>query len=186
MTNHQQIHQSTGCEWYTPAPYIEAARACMGTIDLDPASNEIANQTVKATHYLTQQQNGLLYKWRGNVWLNPPYGVLGRVSNQALWSQTLIRQFAKGYTARAVLLVNAQTGEKWFKPLWEYHICFTYRRIKFIDQFGIENPQPTHSNAFIGLGIDFQSFRDNFKQFGECVPSRKLRDHLMSLGYWSL
>ena len=40
-------------EWYTPAWIINAARRVLGTIDLDPASSAIANQTVQATNYYT-------------------------------------------------------------------------------------------------------------------------------------
>jgi hypothetical protein len=37
--------------WYTPGQYTDAARAFMGGITLDPASDKIANRTIKATNY---------------------------------------------------------------------------------------------------------------------------------------
>ena len=49
-------------EWYTPSRYIESARRVMGSIDLDPASCEKANRTVKAGTYYTVEDNGLLYE----------------------------------------------------------------------------------------------------------------------------
>jgi hypothetical protein len=41
--------QGTGeFEWYTPERYLDLAREVLGTIDLDPASSEIAQETVRA------------------------------------------------------------------------------------------------------------------------------------------
>ena len=60
-------------EWYTPPQFIESARLVMGSIDTDPASNPIANATVKATRFFTKDEDGLKQKWEGNVWMNPPY-----------------------------------------------------------------------------------------------------------------
>ena len=52
-------------EWYTPAAYIEAARAVMESIDVDPASSHVANQIVKATTYYTAEDDGRLRHWQG-------------------------------------------------------------------------------------------------------------------------
>ena len=61
-------------EFYTPPHIIEVARACMGGIDLDPASCAMANETVRATAFYGVKDDGLKRPWFGRVWLNPPYG----------------------------------------------------------------------------------------------------------------
>jgi hypothetical protein len=60
-------------EWYTPAKYIETARRVLGQIDLDPASSEMAQRTVRADRYFSERDDGLSQQWQGRVWLNPPY-----------------------------------------------------------------------------------------------------------------
>ena len=64
-------------EFYTPPHIIEIARACMGGIDLDPASCALANETVCATTFYSLKQDGLKQPWFGKIWLNPPYAKFG-------------------------------------------------------------------------------------------------------------
>lgn len=61
-------------ECYSPDWAVEWARAAMGGIDLDPASCEEAQRTVRADHYYTAEDDGLTREWFGRVWLNPPWG----------------------------------------------------------------------------------------------------------------
>lgn len=88
--NHQNINADSGDdEYYTSTIIIEAARATMGSIDLDPASSDKANRTVKADNYWTKDGDALsFHTWRyfnmdredfdmrraGNVWMNHPFG----------------------------------------------------------------------------------------------------------------
>lgn len=164
--SHRLINQSTNNEWYTPAQYIEAARAVMGGIDLDPASCEYANRTVQATTIYTIDDNGLSRDWLGNVWMNPPYGYHeGNRSNQAVWTERLIAEYKSGNVEQAVCLVNAVPGNAWFAPLWEFPICFPDHRIRFYNE-DTEAGQPTHSNALVYLGSNMAEFVREFSQFG--------------------
>jgi len=54
-------------EFYTPSHIIELVRASMGGIDLDPASCELANETVGARRFYDIKQDGLKRPWFGNI-----------------------------------------------------------------------------------------------------------------------
>ena len=60
-------------EHYTPKRFTDSARLVMGSIDLDPASNEIANSWIGAALIFTIEKQGLNEDWSGNVWMNPLY-----------------------------------------------------------------------------------------------------------------
>lgn len=155
-------------EWYTPAVYVEAARELMGDIDLDPASNELANEVIQADTYYDIETNGLDKDWAGRIWLNPPYGITDGKSNQEVWAHRLMKQYGDKITTEAILLVNANTEAKWFQPLYNYPICFTDHRIRFYNTEGASS-QPTQGNAFVYFGEQEARFIELFKQFGPIV-----------------
>ena len=170
MAAHQQINQSTNNEWYTPGVYIDAARTVMGHIDLDPASCAYANETVRATRYYSQIDDGLRQPWYGRVWMNPPYGREEgeHDSNQARWTRRIIDEYLAGNVAEAIVLVNAVPGNRWFAPLKNYPICFPDVRIRFYNET-TRAGQPTHSNAIVYLGPNVALFVHVFSQFGRVM-----------------
>lgn len=157
-------HNSGENEWYTPAPYIEAARLVMGGIDLDPASSAIANRTVRATDYFTRDDDGLQMQWSGRVWMNPPY------------SQPEIGQFCKhlrdsverGTVTEAITLTNNATETAWFSDLFAVAsaVCFVKGRIRFIDANGETGSAPLQGQAICYIGDNPDAFQLNFSQFG--------------------
>jgi ParB family chromosome partitioning protein len=151
-------------EWYTPARHIEIARQVMGGIDCDPATSEIANQTVKAETFFTAADDGLAQTWRGRVWMNPPY------------AQPLINDFAEAVSAKfesgeidqACILVNNATETQWFQRMLSVAnaVCFPKSRIKFIDPSGKPSGAPLQGQAIIYMGDNVRAFRAAFKPEG--------------------
>ena len=66
------LTSSESFEWWTPSPYVEAARQVLGAIDLDPASCARANETVKAAGFFDIDADGVTQDWPGRVFMNPP------------------------------------------------------------------------------------------------------------------
>ena len=151
-------------EWYTPADYIEAAREVMGSIDIDPASNDIAQETVKAAVYYTAETNGLDKEWRGNVWMNPPYAsdLIGKFIDKLVAELPNIEQ--------AIVLVNNATETEWFNKLIPRAsaVCFPRSRVKFYMPDG-KTGAPLQGQAIIYFGIHYDKFINVFTQKGWCA-----------------
>ena len=168
VSTREVLHASATPEWYTPVPYIEAARRVMGSIDLDPASCEFANRVVRASRYYTVAQNGLTREWFGNVWLNSPYGRQGNASVQGLWNECLLQEYRCGHVQQAITLVGCNPAQRWFAPLWDYLACFPDRLIKFYNEQGVPD-QPSHAHVLFYLGDRTQEFAQEFCAFGPIV-----------------
>lgn len=148
-------------EWYTPSEYIEAARKAMGSIDTDPASNEIANKVVKADKYYTIETDGLAHDWHGNVWMNPPY------------SSDLITKFIEKLKEQranydqAIILVNNATETQWFYEIVKIAsaVCFPKSRVKFYMPDG-KTGAPLQGQAVLYVGNNTEKFISAFGGIG--------------------
>lgn len=156
---YQRDEKSSTDEWYTPAVFIEAARDVLGAIDLDPATCQAANHVVQARQIFTVSDNGLNQEWHGRVWLNPPY------SDTELWTGKLLEEYQAGHVTEAIMTIFANTGTKYFQPLWDYPMCFPIGRIKFIN---LEKPEnsATKDSVFVYMGPNESRFREVFRAFG--------------------
>jgi phage N-6-adenine-methyltransferase len=160
--------QGSTVEWYTPMDIVKAARTTMGTIDLDPATNE-GNHTNANTFY-TKNTNGLDKPWIGTVFLNPPYG-----RGFAAWMHKANSECASGRTNQLICLIPVRTNAGWFQSLGDLglSLCFP-RSIKFIN--GSTMLQSTTAammpNLIAYVGDRHEEFREAFRVFGIVVRMR--------------
>ena len=151
-------------ERFTPAKYVNAVRDVLGTIDLDPASCDVAQQTVKASRYFTIEDDGLQQEWHGQVFLNPPY----YRALIAAFVAKLLADFKAGRVREAILVTNSDTSTKWWHDAFRScsAICFTKSRIWFEHRSEAELPKPLFGSTFFYFGDDVPKFAGRFASIG--------------------
>jgi len=200
MDSHQLINQTTGNqEWGTPSPIIEAARMVLGCIDLDPASCFEANKIVRAKRFFTKEDDGLKYEWRGNVWLNWPFGdrenickpnctkktcikrgilqglntpvhISQDIQGNVGWVNKLMVEWKEGHIAQAMTICFALTSEAWFKPLKAFPQCYLDGRTKYIDlTTGLQVKGVSKGSCVTYLGHNVIGFEHYFRSLGDVM-----------------
>jgi ParB family chromosome partitioning protein len=160
---HVHVGENSGeNEWYTPAAYLEAARAVLGDIDLDPASTAVANEAVRASVFYDAAKDGLAYEWYGRVWLNPPYAQ----PLCARFCDHLLRELEAERVRAACVLVNNATETEWFQALGRgaTAVCFPNGRVKFWHPE--RESAPLQGQAVLYFGEEEGVFREQFGRFG--------------------
>jgi ParB family chromosome partitioning protein len=134
-------HSSDSVEFYTPPAIVEAARATMGGIDLDPASCAEANEVVRATVHLGLPENALRLGWShygdraALVFLNPPGGKIGKRSSAVVWWEKLVDEWLDGNVEQAIYicfnLEVLNTTQQSPSPCLDFPICYFRSRPRF-------------------------------------------------------
>lgn len=165
------VAQSSGNnEWYTPPEYIRAAWQAMGSIDLDPATSEIANRTVGAATFYTAEDGGLSKEWSGRVWMNPPYAtpLIGQFADK------LALHVKADDVIEACVLVNNATETGWFNTMLDLAscVCFIRKRVRFLDAAGNPSGAPLQGQVVLYIGPNIVRFAKAFSGFGAVLYAR--------------
>ncbi|CAK0764343.1 hypothetical protein CCP4SC76_4070005 [Gammaproteobacteria bacterium] len=160
---------------------MEAARAVMDKIDLDPFSSPEANHIVRASRFFDENHSAFDRKWVSNrlanhngvrVWMNPPYS--SGMVNKAIY--LFVENLNAGNIEQAVVLVNNSTETQWFRTLRERSlaVCFTNHRISFESPDGKRVSGNTRGQAFFFFANDIWSSRSaafvqEFSRYGWCI-----------------
>ena len=163
---HGSHNLSGKVEWYTPVQYIDSARRVMGSIDCDPCSSVLAQETVLAETFYTIDNDGLSLPWHGTVWMNPPYAA--RIISPFV--DKLLGHLSNGDVTQAIMLTHNNADTAWFQKAAHRcaRACFTRGRVRFYDERGTSN-SPTHGHAFMYFGRRHKRFVNEFKTYGWVV-----------------
>lgn len=109
-------------EWSTPQDFYDAQNLKYGPFDLDVCATP---ENAKCPKYYTESDNELLQTWRGNCWMNPPYG-----RTISKWMEKAYRSAQEG--SMVVCLVPARTDTSWWHSYAMLgNITFIRGRLKF-------------------------------------------------------
>lgn len=137
---HESQHNESQ-EWYTPPAVFDALGL---QFDEDVASpGALAVPWIPAKKHLTVEDNGLQAEWRGQVWMNPPYG-----QETPRWMARFVKHHC------GVALVFSRTDTEWFH---EYAVecdalMFLRGRLSFIPADGRKKTSAGTGSLLIACG----------------------------------
>jgi phage N-6-adenine-methyltransferase len=159
--------------WFTPAKYVNAARAVLDGIDLDPFSSEEANRVVKAKRFYSEKDDAFRKPWKARaLWMNPPYA--GAACKAAVLR--FLEEWRSDSFQEAVFLVNNATETQWFQKALKAAdaVCLTDHRIAFWNADGKAVSGNTRGQAFFYFGPNAQHFARAFAAFGAVILGRSV------------
>lgn len=110
-------------DWATPWPLFHICEESYGPFSLDVCATA---SNAKCQRFFSPDVNGLLQRWYGVCWMNPPYG---RTIGQ--WIEKAVAESQQG--ARVVCLLPARTDTVWWHDLVlpHGHVHFLRGRVRF-------------------------------------------------------
>ena len=131
---------NTTDEWYTPKYIIDS----LGKFDLDPCAPSVPLFKTAEVMY-NEFDDGLAQKWKGRVWLNPPY------------SRPLISKFMRRMAEhnQGIALIFSRTDTELFHTEVfnkATAVKFLKGRIKFLRPDGTEAGTPGCGSVLIAYG----------------------------------
>jgi len=178
MTAGRRIN-SLSQEWNTPQKYVDAVKAVLGDIALDPCSNEYSIVRA-AVEYRLPLYDGLRESWKyKTIYVNPPYG-RNRDNHTSIYDWLKKCEAAHYIHGSEVLaLVPVATNTKHWKQFIFGHataICFLYdTRLKFLEMGQKTGKGAPMACAMIYWGNYYEKFNKVFMEHGAVVDIRALR-----------
>ena len=150
-------------EWYTNPHIIDLAREVLGHINIDPASNVIAQNWIQADTFYTEETNGLTKDWNGKVWVNPPYSA----SLIKKFTKKFLEEYENGNMVEGIMLTNSGTDTQFNIQLQQGLQAYTNGCISFLQPDLTEKGKGSRGSLFTYLGPNPEKFievftRDNF------------------------
>lgn len=176
MTAGRKIN-SDSHHWGTPPKYVNAVREFLGTIALDPCSNE-SSVVGAGVEYVLPDKDGLIESWNyPTIYVNPPYGRDPVRRTSILDWLRRCSEANKDYGSEVLALIPVAVNTKHWKSYIfgvANSVCFLAdTRLKFIN--GSNDKGAPMACSIVYWGRDTERFYAQFSKFGAVVELNALK-----------
>ena len=157
MSYLQVVTSRASDEWASPQWLVDQCATEFGPFDLDPAASAA---TAQAPTFYTIYDDGLGQRWKGRVWMNPPYSDVGQ------WMAKAAAEVAIGNAELVVCLVPARVDARWYRAATT--VASVVRILPQRVKFGSLSDSAPFPSAIIVLGSDGRRHGSEPKRCAAC------------------